>query len=386
MRGATALALPGAPAAAQPAGAEPLEPILAPLRTAHGLPALAAAVVREGQIVAAGATGTRRAGTDIPVTVSDRFHIGSDTKAMTATLAGIEVEAGRLGWDSTVGALFPEASASLDPGFRAVTLAQFLSHTSGLPSDDAAFLDLILRALGPEPGDDLNLDELRAWMLAQWGRRPLAAAPGARFAYANMNYVIAGAMIERSAGRSWEELIVERIFTPLGLASAGLGPQSSPGRVDAPLGHARRSDGTLKPMLAGPNADVPATLAPAGAVHLSVLDFAAWAGWNAGLGRRGPPLITPATLRLLQTPRIAMSPRAGGPAAPGGYGFGWGVVEEQFARGPIVTHTGSNTLNLAMVMTQPAQDFALVMATNCAGPPADAALRALAATLFARYG
>ena len=56
-------------------------------------------------------------------------------------------------------------------------------------------------------------------------------------------------MIERVTGRTWEELITERIFTPLDLRSAGLGPQSSLGRVDAPLGHAM-VDGTPKAFLA----------------------------------------------------------------------------------------------------------------------------------------
>jgi CubicO group peptidase (beta-lactamase class C family) len=204
-----------------------------------------------------------------------------------------------------------------------------------------------------------------------------------------MNYVIAGAMIERSAGATWEELIVARLFVPLGLASAGLGPQARRGHMDAPLPHARRADGSLKPMLGGPNADVPAVIGPAGVVHLSILDFAAWAAWNAAEGRRGPALLRPETVRLLQTARIATPTRPdAAPGTPdrGGYGLGWGVIEQPYAREPIVTHTGSNTMNLAMAMLQPRQDFGLVLATNCAGAPDNAALNAAAAALYARFG
>lgn len=69
-----------------------LNAVLQPHLARFSLPALAAAVVKEGEIVAAGAVGTRQAGTRIPVTLDDRFHLDSDTKAMTSLLAGMLVE------------------------------------------------------------------------------------------------------------------------------------------------------------------------------------------------------------------------------------------------------------------------------------------------------
>ena len=146
---------------------------------------------------------------------------------------------------------------------------------------------------------------MRYWLVQQWSRQPLVAKPGAKFAYANMNYVLVGAMLERLTGKTWDELITERLFKPLGLTTAGLGCQSSLGRVDAPLGHVK-VNGNIKAFLAGPNGDNPPILGPAGIAHMSVLDFAAWAGWNAGEGKRGPALVRPETLRKLHTPVIAM--------------------------------------------------------------------------------
>src|SRR5207237_9486314 len=96
-----------------------------------------------------------------------------------------------------------------------------------------------------------------------------------------MGYILAGAMLERVSGKTWEELIVERVFNPLELKSAGLGPQSTLGRIDAPLGHVPLPDGMLKPMLAGPYGDNPELLGPAGTAHLSVLDLATRAAWSA---------------------------------------------------------------------------------------------------------
>ena len=81
--------------AQDPRGGISLDPILQPYLERYDLPALAAAVVKNGEIIASGAVGTRRAGTNNPVTINDRFHIGSDTKAMTALIAAMLVEVAR---------------------------------------------------------------------------------------------------------------------------------------------------------------------------------------------------------------------------------------------------------------------------------------------------
>ncbi len=90
-----------------------LDGLLEPVRRRHGLPALAAAVVVRGEVVALGTVGTRRSDAPIPVTVHDRFHLGSCTKAMTALLAAIAVERGLLRWDSTLAELIPELRTTM---------------------------------------------------------------------------------------------------------------------------------------------------------------------------------------------------------------------------------------------------------------------------------
>jgi CubicO group peptidase (beta-lactamase class C family) len=130
----------------RPGTAAPLDEVLRPYLSRFVLPALAAAVVRNGQFTAAGAVGTRRAGTDTPVAIGGRFHIGSNTKAMTSLLAGILVEQGLLRWDSTVGELFPELAAGMAASLPAVTLEQLLSHTGGVPSDNYAFRQLLVES------------------------------------------------------------------------------------------------------------------------------------------------------------------------------------------------------------------------------------------------
>jgi CubicO group peptidase (beta-lactamase class C family) len=360
-----------------------LDSLLTPYLDRYGLPAVAAAVVKEGKIVAAGAVGTRRAGERISVTVNDRFHFGSDTKAMSALLAATFVEAGKLRWESTLADVFPELAEKMDPGLRRVTLLQFLSHTSGVPGDNDLFGDLLEKSM-LQGG---NLDEMRYWLVKEWSRQPLAAEPGTKFAYANLNYVIVGTMIERVSGKTWDELITERIFTPLGLRTAGLGGQASLGKIDAPLGH-RRIDGKPKAFLAGPSSDNPLVVGPAGIVHMSVLDFARWAGWNAGEGRRGPKLVRPETLKKLHTPVISFEiPNAAtGTPSTGKYALGWVEAAVDWAPELLLTHTGSNTMNLAQIWLEPKRDFAMVTLTNIGDAQADQALKALARELYAKFG
>ena len=360
-----------------------LDATLRPYLTEYELPALAAAVVRDGTVIAAGAVGTRRFGTDVPVTINDRFHLGSDTKAMTALLAGMFVESGKLRWDTTVAEVFPELSARMDPGLRAVTLTQLLSHTSGISPDNQTLDEL----LNKSAAQDGNLDEMRYWLVRQWSGQPLVSKSGTTFAYANMNYIIAGAMLERISGRTWDELITERVFTPLALQSAGLGNQASLGRVDAPLGHAI-VDGKTKAFLSGPNGDNPPILGPAGIAHMSVLDFARWAGWNAGEGKRGPELVSADTLRRLHTPVISMPVRPGAPPGTppgGGYALGWGQVSVDWAPQPLLYHGGSNGKNIAHIWVEPARDTAIVVLTNISNPHAEEGLRNVAGELYRRF-
>jgi len=360
-----------------------LDAVLKPYLAGSGLPALAAAVAKSGKIVASGAVGTRRVGTDIPVTLDDRFHIGSDTKAMTALLAAMLVEEGKLAWNATPASIFPEFSAGMDPGFAGVTLEQLLSHSAGLPADNDAVGEVWKETFF----QDGNLDVMRRFIVEQWSKKPLASPPGSRFEYSNMGYVIAGAMIERAAGKTWDELIVERIFAPLKLATAGLGGQASLGKVDAPLGHVL-IEGKPQAFLAGPNDDNPSILGQAGIAHMSILDFARWASWNAGEGKRGPALVSAETLRTLHTPVVMLPPEEGKPSEPlanRGYALGWGVVKTDFTPHPVLEHGGSNNKNLAQIWVDVKNDLAIVITTNIAGEKATEALNAVARTLYVKY-
>jgi len=360
-----------------------LNSMLTPYLSEYKLPAIAVAVAKNGKIVAAGAAGERKAGTNISVKINDRFHLGSDTKAFTALLAAMLVEEGKLTWHTTIGEVFPEFSEDMDKGVRQVTLEQLLSHTSGIPTDNEEIFNVYKEAMLQEG----NLDEMRYWLVKKWVKKPLTFQPGSQFAYSNMGYTIAGAMIEKKAKKTWDELIVERIFIPLKLKTAGLGPQASSGKIDAPLGHSI-IDGKTKAFFSGPNGDVPPILGPAGNAHMSILDFIKWAQWNAAEGMRAPYLVKPETLKKLHTPIIDVSPIKDTPPGtpPGGkYCLGWGETFPEWTQKPLLSHAGSNGMNLAHIWINAQEDYAMVLTTNIGGKKADEALRAIAKELYKRY-
>jgi CubicO group peptidase (beta-lactamase class C family) len=113
---------------AQAASPASLDATLQPYLGSYSLPALAAAVARGGDVIAAGAVGTRRWGTDAPVGLNDRFHLGSDTKPMTALLAAMLVEQGKLRWETTVGEVFGKTVTEIDPAWKPVTLDLLLHN------------------------------------------------------------------------------------------------------------------------------------------------------------------------------------------------------------------------------------------------------------------
>jgi CubicO group peptidase (beta-lactamase class C family) len=381
---AAQVAILATPALAQPAPVPSLSSTLQPIRDKQNLPALAAAAVRNGEIIAAGAVGVRVLGGNIAVTLNDRFHLGSDTKAMTATLAGMLVDQGKLKWTSTIGEVLGADVPGLNPKLAAVTLEQLLSHSSGIPSDTPEMIKLYFNT----DAFEYNLSTLRLNALKTWRDHAPKVPQGSPFQYANFGYLIAGAMIEKAAGEPWESLIVSRIYAPLNLSTAGLGAQATPGKIDAPVGHKIEDDGTITPMLWGAAADAPPMIGPAGLAHMSILDFARWGGWNAGQGKRGPALVSADTLKKIQAPHVKTpeirNPPPGTPTT-GNYAFGWGIVKFAWTATPVLTHNGSNSMNLAKILVDPDKDFAVVATTNFPGPKAEAALNEAVEKLYRQY-
>lgn len=341
--------------------------LLAPIVEKHNVPGMAAAVIRKGETVASGVAGVRARGKPDMITAADRFHIGSDTKAMTAMLCGILVDEEKLKWEQTLGETFPELKKSMHPEYQAVTLEQLLTHRGGAPGDltKAELWGKLWQHKGtPASARRLLLQGVTA--------KPPEASPGSKYIYSNAGYSIAGHMAEKVAGKSWEDLMREKIFRPLGITTAGFGAPGTRAKNDQPRGH--KADGSaVEPGLA---ADNPVAIGPAGIVHCSIEDWAKFAAANFPSAKI--PLVKPETLKNLH------SPASGEPK----YAMGWIVAEGQpWAGGPALTHAGSNTMWFAVAWLAPEKDFAVLVACNQANDKAcNEAVLALIADHFKASG
>lgn len=326
--------------------------LIEPVLEKHDLPGMVAAVVSGGRIVAIGAAGVRRRGGPERVTVDDRFHIGSCTKAMTATLCAMLVEQRKLTWDTTLEEVFPELQDGFRPEFRKVTLRQLLAHRAGTPKDlDRGGLWERLRRFDGEP-----TDARRLLVQGVLGQAPVCE-PGTKFVYSNAGYAIAGHIAETVAGKPWEDLIREKLFKPLGMKSAGFGSPGTKDATDQPRGHTASG----KPVEPGLDADNPPVLGPAGTVHCSIADWARFVALHLGDVPGTPQLIRPETLVVLHTPFEGEPPK---------YALGWMVVERDWAGGTALTHSGSNTLWFAVSWLAPAKHAAVLVACNQGGAEA----------------
>jgi CubicO group peptidase (beta-lactamase class C family) len=293
------------------------------------LPSVVAGVARGGEQVWWGAGGSHPepdAGT--------AYRIGSITKTMTAVLVLQLRDEGLLSLDDPVGRWVPET------GYADATVRELLSHAGGLPSEP----------VGPwwERSPGVALDALLA---ADTGGRRVA--PAREFwHYSNLGYALLGAVAERLAGRSWWELVQERLLTPLGLAHT---------TYDAPPGAAPGSsiDHFAGTLTAEPATDTRA-MAPAGQLWSTAGDLLVWADF---LATGHPDVLAAATLAEMREPVLA------------GSEYGLGLRTIVVGERTFVGHTGSMPGFQASLFVDPAaRDAVAVLANATTGLESDQVL------------
>jgi CubicO group peptidase (beta-lactamase class C family) len=325
---------------------DPTSEMLETIRVKHKFPALAAAVIVDGKIVATNAVGFRKHGGAEAVTVNGKFHIGSVTKSMTATAAAMLVEQGKISWTATVGESFPEFRDDIHANYRDVTLEQLLAHRGGAPASPPKLLWMKAWNASGSPAE-----QRLGFVKGLLARKP-DAEPGAKYIYSNQGYAIAGVMLEKAAGQPWEELMQTRLFEPLGMNSAGFGAPATPGTVDQPWGHTKGRFTGLEPVPPGPKADNPPAIGPAGTVHCSLPDLAQYVMFHLTGAQGASELLKAESFKKLHT------------SAGDDYGLGWVVLERKWAGGRALMHNGSNTMFYIVVWLAPERNCAVIVATN----------------------
>jgi CubicO group peptidase (beta-lactamase class C family) len=324
------------------------EQAAASMRTETRLPAVGLLVQKDGVIVAELATGLRAVGHPATVTTQDRWHIGSCTKAFTATMIARLVDQDVLSFEDTLAESLPRLAGDMDPAYRSVTILQLLSHTAGLPpvTDDAEVPDF-MAAIGSAQG----VQAQRAAIARAYLGRPPASKVG-EFKYSNLGYIVAGAIAEARTGKSWEDLIREQVFAPLGITQAGFGAPGRAGAIDEPLGHRGEAGRRVALDPGDPESDNPPALGPAGTINITLRDWLRFAQDQLDGAHGRGRLLEPATYRRLQTPVV------------GHYALGWGVKLGPDGVPLVLTHNGSNGYWFADIRILTDENVIVLIAAN----------------------
>jgi CubicO group peptidase (beta-lactamase class C family) len=279
---------------------------------------------------------------------NDLWHIGSDEKAMTATMIARLVENHRLSWHTPLPQLIPELSQSMRADYRGVDLIELLAHRAGLQDlIDSDYYERLYH--DARPLHVQRIDYVK--MALSW---PPAFPPGTDAKYSNRGTVIAALAAEDATGTGYDELMRREVFGPLGMRSV---------RFDSPRpGELAGHDGNTPKY--GPHADNPPVDAPAGEIRLTLDDWAKFAiDQMHGDHGRGA-LLGKSSYALLHTAQEGSI-----------FGLGWGVrTSLDGVSGRFLTHSGSNGYWFARIILAPDRENGLLLVTNSASPAAQKAV------------
>ena len=297
-------------------------------------PGMIAAIISSEGVIAIASAGERKAGSGILFTTDDVVHLGSCGKAMTATMLATLVTEGKLSWDIKLIEAIPELKNRIHTDYYKITLWQLLTHRAGIPKNWSN-------------SDRYNSKEIEKRRLAiiENNLKSPATYEIDKFHYSNFGYVIAASMAEQITGLSWEVLMKQRLFDPLGMSSAGFGNPNISKSTDQPWGH-KKYVWKWWPS----EAYYDELIGPAGRIHCNIADWAKFI--SLWLTSENPILEHKYLDKLID------------PVGDHFYAGGWGVAEHAWAKGITFNHSGSNEIWYASVIVTPKLDRAFVVATN----------------------
>jgi CubicO group peptidase (beta-lactamase class C family) len=318
------------------------------------VPGLAVAIVRNDSVLYTRGFGVLAAGSTTPVNERTLFEIGSSSKAFTATLVAMMVSDGKMRWDDRLTTYLPDFRMYDPVANEAVTLRDALSHRSGIARGELVWL-----------GAGIGRDEVLHRLRFLKPESPFRS----KWSYQNMMFLAAGQAVGKVAGSSWDDVLRQRIFTPLGMTSS-LPTQTGNTNPNSARPHGMDHDTAfVKAFFDGEN------IAPAGAIVSNAVDMAQWLRFQLNDGvANGKRLLSSAAFRETHAPQILMSPGGGGGRGGAGgdtttpttrfnsYGFGW-MVEDY--RNALVWQHGGNTPGMTTAVGMlPEKKFGVVVLSN----------------------
>ncbi len=271
-------------------------------------------IARQGEVILEEAYGEADLEWGVKNTVDARYRIGSLSKPFLATLVMKLVEQGAVSLDGTLGLYLPELYA--DTGAARVTVAQLLSHTSGLKDVPNNFND-------PWYHTTARLTFEPAQFASEWIKPELIEEPGSKWRYNNAGFILLGLIVEAATGQSYAANLKEHLFAPANMRYSGVYSEDSV-LPRLAQGYARGPDGSLIQPLK---------------VDASVFFSAAGIYSNAhDIFRFDSALYNPSFLSA-DARALMHTKKTGFP-----YGFGWGVEEWPLGNDrtlSVAHHTGS---------------------------------------------
>lgn len=326
-------------------------------------PAVSVALVKDGQTLLAKGYGTRIKGQNAPASDNTLFAIASNSKNVTAACLGMLVDEGKVKWDEPVKTYLPEFTLSDPVIAERITVRDTLSHRAGF---------------GLGAGDLLfwpNSDRSRADVLRQAAFVPIEDGFRANYHYCNLMFVVAGAVIERVSGMTWEDFVQTRIFDKLGMNdSVPLARLADPaksalphGRVGPPLRYQGEMTQIAKSIAEVWNWD---NAAAAGGICASARDWAKWMALrlNNGALPDGTRLFSEAVAKEMYKPNIIVSSSEGPTAAlpnrsiANTYALGLQVQDYRGER--IATHGGGSPGGISSTVLLTARKIGISIFTN----------------------
>ncbi len=309
------------------------------------VPGCAVAAVRGDDVVLAAGWGRRDLEADLPVTADTLFAIGSVTKSFTATTIGALVDDGVLDWEQPLRDYLPDLRLHDPVVSDRLSIVDLLSHRSGLPRHDLVWLG--------HPGRS------RAESLRRLRFLPLSKDLRQQFQYCNLGYLIAGHVVDRLSGTSWEDQLQSRLLAPLGMHRSNLTVDDLRADPDHSTAYERRQ---------GVVVSVPprtlTAMAPAGGVNSCAADMARWLLAQLGSGQvDGKTVISPETVERQHAAHVVIQEdRVFPDSTRHAYGLGWMIGRYRGHR--LIEHGGGIDGFLTQCMLLPDDGIGVAVMTN----------------------
>ena len=182
--------------------AQPIAAFADSIRKAYNIPELGIAVITADSVTEMQHLGYTKINTGRAASATDRFRIGSNTKTVTAFIAALLVKQGKIAWNTKFFTLYPELKAQSKPGYYNMTLQDLLSFRSRL--NKYTYTDAL-----PVKEQFHGSEGEQRYQFIQWALSQQPVAANAVYSFSNPGYTAAGLMLEKAAGKSYNQLVTE---------------------------------------------------------------------------------------------------------------------------------------------------------------------------------